>query len=156
MNIVNPKRIKHSYNQSLSATPERVFPLLCPVLEEEWVPGWETELVISKSGVAEKDCIFVTPAEPHSAIWLITHYDPQAYTLEMYKVTPGHTVGKLEIALLADGTDGTTATVAYEYTALGPAGEDFLAGFTEARYGELMAKWEEALNHYLTSGEKIA
>ena len=44
----------------IEAPPERVFPLLCPVREHEWIPAWKAEMVHSKSGFAELDCVFRT------------------------------------------------------------------------------------------------
>ena len=55
MNIEKPNRKKHGYTQSLLSPPGKVFPLLCPVMEDKWVPGWVTEKVISNTGVAEKN-----------------------------------------------------------------------------------------------------
>ena len=156
MNIQKPNHIKHSYTQTIIAGPEKVFPLLCPVLEAEWVPGWNPELVISNSGVAEKDCVFITPASPQNAIWVVTHHDPQNYTVEMLKITPGHTVCKLEIALHSDKSEETKAEVAYTYTSLGPEGDAFLKEFTVDWYRNFMENWERAMNHYLSTGEMIA
>ena len=56
--ISKPRRIKHSFTQSIKGTPEQVFPLLCPVRETDWIPGWTTDWVISNSGLAEQNCIF--------------------------------------------------------------------------------------------------
>jgi len=154
--ILSPRRIRRSFTQSLMAPPEKVFPLLCPVRETEWVPGWDPECVISHSGIAEKDCVFTTSTSPQNSIWIITFYDPDDYRIEMLKVTPNHTVGKLEIALSNAGDGGTRAEVAYTYTSLGPEGDLFLEAFTEDGYREFMERWERALNHYLSKGEKIA
>ena len=156
MKIEKPNRIKHSFVQTLNASPERVFPLLCPTMEREWAPGWDPVKVISSSGVAEEGCIFITPTEPQDAIWIITHHDAEEFTLEMYKVTPGHTVGKIEIALSSDGDHGTKAKVSYEYTSLSAEGDLFIEAFTPAYYNQFMEEWERALNHYLKTGEKIA
>lgn len=128
--------------------------MLCPVREEEWVPGWEPKLVLSNSGLAEEDCVFVTPGEPEDAIWLVTRYEPAAHALTMYKVTPGHTVGRLDIALTGDGMGGTVAEVSYEYTSLGPEGDAFLENFTEQWYRDFMQSWETALNGYLEGVRK--
>ncbi len=155
MNILSPKRSKHSYIQSLATSPQTVFPLLCPVREAEWVPDWNPELVVSHSGVAEVDCVFVTPGSPESSIWVITHHDPENYQLEMIKVTPNHTVAKLEIELADDGHQGTSATIAYTYTSLSPQGDAFLETFTEDWYQDFMRGWEQALNHYLATGRKL-
>jgi len=155
MQIEQPRRIRHTYTQHLVAAPARVFPLLCPVREAEWVPNWDPRRVLTRSGVGEKDCVFITEAAPQDAIWVITHHDEQAGRLEIIKVTVDHTVCKLEIALRARGTQGTTAEVAYGYTALGPLGESFLEEFTAAWYQQFMQEWETALNHYLTTGEML-
>lgn len=56
--INQPRRVKHSFTQSLKGTPEQVFPLLCPVREADWIPGWTTDWVISESGVAEQTVFF--------------------------------------------------------------------------------------------------
>ena len=48
-------KLEHSVEFTVPATPERVFPLLCPVLEYRWIPTWQCELLHSDSGVAEED-----------------------------------------------------------------------------------------------------
>ncbi len=53
MKISRPNRITRSYTQSLVAPPEKVMPLLCPVMEAEWIDGWDPVLVLSDSGVVE-------------------------------------------------------------------------------------------------------
>jgi hypothetical protein len=152
-----PRRIKHSFTQSIKGTPGQVFPLLCPVREADWIPGWTTDWVISDSGVAEKDCIFQTPPRPGAggaaSIWVITRHDADAFEVEMFKVTPEFTVGKLQISLSAQGEAGTSATIAYEFTSLGSLGDTFLEGFTAQWYEEFMQVWEEQMNHYLETGE---
>ena len=156
MKVSNPKRVKHSYTQSLAASPDKVFPLLCPVREVDWVPGWDPKLVLSNSGVAEKDCIFITRDNSQESIWIITNFEPDKRKLEMIKVTPGHTVGKLEIQLTSSGDNQTAAEIAYTYTALGPEGDDFLNQFTAQWYKTFMQNWERAINHYLSTGTKLS
>ena len=155
MAIETPNRKKHSYEQHLVASPEKVFPLLCPVMEEMWVPGWRTEKVITTTGVVEDDCMFITLSEPQNSIWIVTKHDPDCFQLEMYKVTPEHTIGKLEISLTGDANNATKAIISYEFTAIGPAGEQFLNEFTQQWYVNFMEGWEKAMNHYLSTGEKF-
>lgn len=155
MNIEKPIRKRHSYSQHIKAGREVVFPLLCPVSEKNWVPGWNPEKVISNSGVAEHDCIFVTSTEKESSIWIVSKYDQVNYGLEMYKVTPQHTVGKLEISLEPTSENLTIAHISYEFTALDKSGADFLIEFTEEWYVEFMQGWEKAMNHYIATGKKI-
>lgn len=151
MRIVQPIRVSHTYRQRLDAAPERVFPLLCPVRECEWVEGWAPELVASRSGIAERDCVFTTPANPADAIWYITRHEPERLLVEMLKITPGVTACRIEIQLLPEDTH-CLADVTYTHTSLGPEGDAFVAGFTEAAYRDFMQRWEGALNRFLASG----
>lgn len=154
-----PNRVKHSYTQSISATPDLVFPLLCPVSERDWAPGWSTDWVISTSGLVERECMFQTPAPEDSSnasIWIVTRHEPEDFEVEMYKVTPGLTVGKLQIALTPQGSSRTSAQISYEFTSLSPDGDGFLDEFTTEWYGRFMRGWETAMNHYLKTGEQLA
>lgn len=156
MKLTRPNRKKYSYTQSLTANPKDVFPLLCPVRELDWTRGWDPLLVLSNSGLVEADCLFVTPGVPENTIWIVTLHEPDRFRLEMLMVTPGRTVGKLEIALFEAGGNKTSAEVSYTHTSLGPVGDAFLDGFTEDWYRRFMEDWEAELNHFLTTGTKLA
>ncbi len=148
MKIVEPNRATHTYTQRLIAEPAAVFPLLCPVREADWIEGWDPRLVISRSGVAEPDCVFTTPGEPADAIWYITRHEPEAGVVEMVKITPNVTACRLSVRLHAV-PDGSEAVVTYAHTSLGPDGDAFVASFTEDFYRKFMQDWESRLNHYL-------
>jgi hypothetical protein len=121
MRIECPKRVLRTYTQTLIGDPSKVFPLLCPVREADWIDGWDPALVLTGSGVAEADCVFVTSAQPHDAIWYITRHEPDRF-VEMIKITPGVTACKLQIEVRASGS-GSQATIAYMHTSLGPEGD---------------------------------
>lgn len=148
-----PVRVTHGYTQTIVAPPSEVLPLLCPVREVDWVPGWAPEFVLTGSGVAERDCIFTTPdsaAGPTAeAIWTVLSQDVTAGTVEMLKVTPDFLVVRLSIALRPGPDGGSRADVTYQYTALSPAGEAYVATLTAEAYAEFMREWERALNAYL-------
>jgi hypothetical protein len=69
----------------------------------------------------------------------------------MLKITPGVTACRLNIQLSPEG-DGCMAEVTYAHTSLGPAGDELVAAFTAEHYQQFMQSWEEALNHFLTTG----
>lgn len=154
MQIVPPRRATHTYVQQLVAPPDKVFPLLCPVREADWIVGWDPLLVISTSGVAEPDCVFVTPSEGTEAIWVVTRHEPAAGFVEMLKITPGVTACRLTIQLHAAPV-GCSAKITYRHTSLGPAGDAFVDGFTDAYYRQFMQDWEARLNHYLATGQAL-
>ena len=151
MIVERPKRVERSYTQQLAGTPAQVFPLLCPVREADWIEGWDPLLVLSNSGVAEPNCVFVTAAEPVNAVWFIVRHEPTAGYVQMLKINPQVTACKLSIQLTATAT-GTAAQVTYAYTSLGPAGDAFVAGFTAEHYVQFMQDWEARLNRYLRAG----
>jgi hypothetical protein len=153
MEIRKPNRVSRSYLQRLTAPPARVFPLLCPVREADWIEGWDPIAVMTESGVAEPGCVFVTRTASSDAVWVVTRYEPDS-RVEMIKVTPGVTACRLTIELQAAPT-GCNARVIYEHTSLGPDGDDFVRGFTEPVYEQFMRDWEARLNHYLETGEKL-
>jgi len=155
MRIAKPNRATHTYRQRLEAKPAKVFPLLCPVREMEWAEGWSPELVISGSGVAERDATFITADQSGSAIWYITRHEPERWFVEMLKMLPGVTACRLSIQLSENGS-GCFADITYSHTSLGPAGDEFVAKFTADYYESFMQVWERALNHFLTTGCRLA
>ncbi len=154
MKIVQPNRVSHTYTQDLVAAPATVFPLLCPVREADWIVGWNPLLVVSASGLAEPDCVFITPSSPSDAIWYITRHEPDAAFVEMIKITPGVTACKLSIQLRT-APNGCEALITYAHTSLGPQGDVFVAAFTEDYYAGFMRDWEDRINHYLLNGAAL-
>lgn len=154
MKIVKPIRATRTYTQHLVAVPEAVFPLLCPVREADWIEGWNPPLVISSSGLAERDCVFTTSAEAVDAVWYITRHEPDAGFVEMLKITPHVTACRLTIQLRATGVE-SEADITYTHTSLGPEGDRFVAAFTEDSYRQFMRDWETRINHYLRHGNPL-
>lgn len=167
MQVRQPVRVRHRYRQQLDGTPEEVFPLLCPVRECEWVAGWRPGIVITTSGVVERDCIFTTAdgALPEGAsaggereaTWVVLEHDPATCDVEMIKVSPGHLVTRLRIVVAPDDRPGrSVADVTYEYTAIGESGEEYVRGRTPDAWRAFMEGWETALNQYLARARLAA
>jgi hypothetical protein len=154
MHITKPNRASHTHRLRLRASPEKVFPLFCPVRETEWADGWSPDLVISSCGVAERDCVFITSNKRGSAVWYVTRHEPEQFLVEMLKIAPGETACRLNIQLSPEGA-GCEAQVTYAHTSLGPAGDELVASFTAEHYQKFMQSWEKALNHFLTTGRLL-
>lgn len=154
MTIRTPNRVSRTWTQSLVARPAAVFPLLCPVREADWIEGWDPISVVTQSGAAEPDCIFVTPATPGNAIWYITRHEPESGLVEMLKITPSITASKVSIQL-RPAANGSEATITYMHTSLGPEGDAFVESFTDDHYREFMQTWEARINHYLLHGKAL-
>src|SRR2546430_15425417 len=102
------RRVTHEYTQTNDAPPDRVFPLLCPVREADWVPGWQYKMIYSKSGVAEAGCGFTTPnGDGTETTWLVTPYDPATVPSALSWVKPGQAAPQIPI-YLKNNPKGTT------------------------------------------------
>jgi hypothetical protein len=128
---------------------------MCPVREAEWADGWLPELVISSSGIAERDCVFTTPDKLGTAFWYITRHEPEKLFVEMLKILPGMTACRLTIQLSAESAGCCNADITYTHTSLGPEGDEFVANFTADYYKKFMEVWQNALNHFLTTGRVL-
>lgn len=155
MRVDKPNRVSHSYTQHLNAPPPAVFELLCPVRETEWVNDWRPKRVLSESGLAEPGCIFITPGIPEDALWLMTDYDKEALRLEIVKVIPGVVIGRITVALSADGDDACAADITYSYTSISDHGDRALDEFTADHFTSFMVAWEKELNHFLSTGTML-
>ena len=155
MRVEKPNRVSWSYRQHIEAPPETVFPMLCPIREMEWVNDWKPKKVLSESGVAEPGCVFVTPGIPEDALWLMNVHDAENHHLEIIKVIPDVVVGKITVTLATAGNEASTADITYSYTALSDHGNRALEEFTQEHFEGFMKAWEEELNHFLRTGEKL-
>ena len=149
--IESPVKVTHTYTQKMVASSTRVFPLLCPVRELEWVKGWPLLKAYTKSGFAEQDCVFITKGEKEEdSIWMITRYDPAVHFVEMVKVTPGKTSCKLQIQLSETGLNSCDSTITYTYIALSREGKDFVNNFSTSDFESMMKDWEKSINEFLS------
>jgi len=150
------KRVRHEYTQTNDAPPEKVFPLLCPVREADWVPEWQYRLIYSASGLAEDGCVFSTPNDSGpETVWMVTHYDPTAFTIAFAWIEPGMIATQIRIALEPAPGGKTSARIRYLYTGLSPAGNATLERYTPEWFGKKMQAWQAAINHYLHTGKLI-
>ncbi|HNX97062.1 MAG TPA: hypothetical protein PKK12_05225, partial [Candidatus Aminicenantes bacterium] len=91
--------------------------------ESEWIPGWEYQLVFSHSGLAEKDCVFLTrQAGEAPTVWVNSLHDPQELKVEYIRITPGIRVVRLRIELTPLPAGSTRMVFGFAHTALGEAG----------------------------------
>jgi hypothetical protein len=142
---------------TLSAPPEQVFPLFEPLGEKAWAADWDPAMLYPSSGTAAEGAVFTTrhPGEAET-IWMLAEYDPRRYRLSYLRVTPNARAGNVAVECAATAEGGALARVTYTFTALSEHGNAYIAALTEARYGEWMAQWEAAINHYLRHGQPLA
>lgn len=140
--------------EALPAAPDQVFPLLCPVREAEWIPGWTADLVWSRSGFAEAGAVFITPGAGGSPwVWHIVEYAAATGRIRFSVTAPGSHLVDLELRLRADGP-GSRLAWSYTLVALSEAGRNHLAAF-HAAFPDKMALLERRLRHWLATGTML-
>jgi len=150
-----PQRVSRTYDQHLEAPPDRILPLLTPLGERAWAPGWEPEMRWEPPGGGAGTLFVVRHSGQPDAVWLLDTWEPASGHVHYVHVTPGSDVTEIDIRLRPEGKDGAVATVRYTWTALGPPGTALVESKTEEEYRRAMRHWELALNHYLTTGRKL-
>ena len=65
-----------SYGRIFNTTPLKLFPLLCPTTEYDWLPGWRCQLLHSDSGYTEYNVVFKTDFFGTEELWVCTRFEP--------------------------------------------------------------------------------
>jgi hypothetical protein len=150
------KRITRTYRQTINATPENVFPLLCPVREADWLDGWQHAMIYSESGLAEAGAVFSTPyAGEEDTVWIVSKHDPQNREVEFARFTHKSRTCVLKIAVRPKDEHNSHVDISYTYTGITPAGNDFIDNFTEAAFREAVTFWEKSMNYFLKTGARL-
>lgn len=142
------------------APADRVFPLLCPVRETDWLADWDYRMVFSNSGLAEAGCVFTThqPDDPRGGekeVWVVSRHRPDIFQIDFVRVMVGLRTIKLELEVY-DLAPGKSRVVFRQImTALTPAGNELIEGYFEDDFTAMMDHMEQSLNHYLTTGQRL-
>lgn len=152
MNAFKPLRMTKETRLMIEAAPKKVFPLLCPVREYEWIEPWRCRVLYSESGVAENNCIFETDFADRGGreTWVVSHYEKER-GIEFVRFTPDEKIIKLDIHLDGDGAGGTRLLWRMVFTGLSPAGNQVVTAMAEAFEAEVQ-RIAQMLNHYLKTG----
>jgi hypothetical protein len=139
----------------LQGSPEQVFPLLCPIREYEWIDSWQCEMIYSKTGVAELDCVFKTtfPGDGPGDTWVVSRYEPPLL-IEFVRINSLRTI-RFNLSLKRND-DGTTSLIWTQiFTGLTPQGDDLIKSLSDEIYRERVATRERQINHFLSTSQML-
>jgi len=156
METFQAKRVKREFTAVIPASASKIFPLLCPVREYEWIDGWTCRMIYSETGVAENNCVFTTDfGRGVEEIWAVSHYDPAHYVIEFVVTSPERYVTKFDISLKESGEATTSVRFVRTFTGLTPAGNAFLEKFCQEAYAPSMDLLVKALEHFCATGKML-
>ncbi len=152
----NSRRITKEYRQTINAAPEKVFPLLCPVREADWLDGWRYNMIYSESGLVEEGAVFSTPYEgEEDTVWIVTKHDSKTYKVEFARFTYNSRTCVLKIAVKSKDEISSFVDISYTYTGITDAGNNFIENFTEETFLEAVTFWEKSMNYFLETGARL-
>lgn len=150
---MNNKRTLKRFDEILEHSPVRIFPLLCPKKEYEWIEPWRCEMVFSKTGFAEEDCIFTTDYDEDGDVdvWVTTKYEKNK-AIEFIRVNPLRVI-KYGFTLEDIGNNSTHLGVYQQITSLCPEGDRFVDDFSDQDFYDEMDTIFHLLDYYLRTGK---
>ncbi len=150
------RHVTKEYCQTIHASPDEVFPLLCPVREAEWLDGWRYTMIYSQSGLVEEGAVFSTPhdGEPDT-VWVVTKHDPLKYRVEFTRFTHQSRICVLKIGVRSRDESSSYVDIAYTYTGTSPAGNQFIDDLTDDVFRADMKQWEDSVTHFLRTGRQL-
>jgi hypothetical protein len=155
MSTVAMNRVVYEDCFDLPAAPEQVFPLLCPVREHDWIPGWRAEIVYSRSGFAELDCVFTTD-QPNEGrrTWICTRYEPHRAIGYTAFSSTGYLM-RLEVGLEAAEGGGTRVSWTRRFIAISPEGNAWVGRLPPPGASPATRTLARLLAHYLATGTML-
>ena len=143
------RHAERSFAIHLDAAPGQVFPLLDPIGEREWAPGWDPKMIFPvDSSSPAKGSVFTTSDKNGEEIWIVSGYDAQNGFISYVAVLPGQVITEIEIRVQKQGENKSVAQVTHRRTALSAAGNHFVAALSE-KAASHAAHWEHAINEAL-------
>jgi len=144
------------YCQTIYASPDKVFPFLCPVREAEWLDGWRHTMIYSQSGLVEEGAVFSTPRDREpDTVWVVTKHNPSNLRVEFTRFTHKSRTCVLKIGVRPRDEGSSNVDIAYTYTGISPAGNQFIDELTDDAFCADMKHWEDSVNHFLRTGVKL-
>ncbi len=142
------------FEAAVPAAAERVFPLLCPIREEQWIEGWRARAVYSKSGVAEDGAIFETRLRGRET-WITSRYEPESYRVEYSIFARRHATLRLDLALVPEAGDRSRLDITRTYTGIDAVGRALVQALEADGVEAENALLARQLAHYLLTGEML-
>lgn len=159
---IENKRIESIVTREIKASPGKIFPLACPVEELRWIPNWEYELIYSKSGVNETNCIFNEEQsgphffeKPFTTTWVTAVHDPDNYRILFQLNLSGKAVINLKVEFREVGKEVSSCTWHMIFTALDKEANSMTTETIRVKMELVMNFLSEALKHYCETGEML-
>jgi hypothetical protein len=159
---VASNRITSTSSITLKAPVVKVFPLFNPVKEKEWAAGWEPQFLATPAQDEDvmEHLVFKTHShhehDESDYIWTISKYSPDQALIEYTVFTPER-LWWITIQCRENIPSQTTnAEITYTFVGLTDKGNAMNEKALQIMYAHNLKDWEIAMNHYITTGERLS
>ena len=127
-----------------------IFPLLCPKLEEKWIPGWKCEVLHSRSGFNEPGAVFKTALPFGTELtWYTNVYDMDKGHVEFTLFSPDKIVFNFQIQVQPTQNNTCSLTFTHRFLPIGPAGNDLIETYKKEDFPARLHDLGRLMNIYL-------
>ena len=127
---------------------DEAFPLFGAWAERKWAADWQPRFVYPLPPADVEGAVFrVDAGAAHKSVWTLTRFDKAAGRVQYVYVLNDVLLTRIDIAVTRRGEGQSDVAVAYERTALDPAGEEHVRKLA-AHDSKAGAEWEKAINDY--------
>ncbi len=148
------ERLSRTAKITLEGEIEHIFPLFGAIEETKWADGWQPLIIYSQSGKIERGMVFLTNAHNHHETvynWIVSGYEPKDHHIEYIVSTPNrYWIINIQCNILSDVK--TEAIITYTYTSLNSLGNEINKHSITKMFEKDLKDWEEAINHYIKTG----
>ncbi len=141
--------------QRYPAGVEKVFPLLCPVREAEYLPQWRCKLIYLASGTIEEGGVFETDLVSEGFerdIWVVSSLIPNR-SIQFVRVSRKRAMTyNIRVAKMSE--PGTVLEWTQVVTGLNPKGNEYVHRLVQSDFTVLLKKMEDLLKAYLNTLEQ--
>jgi hypothetical protein len=123
------------------------FPLMTPKGEEDWVPGWKPDYFPPERNETKKDMLFATGEGAERTWWTCLDWRPEEHRVRYLRLTPDSRCAFVEVTCKARDAGSTAVTVSYDIQALGPSGEDYIAGMSDEAFATAIGEWPQLIGN---------
>lgn len=129
-----------------------VFPLLCPKMEEKWIPNWECQVVYSLSGYNENGAIFKTEkAFGTELIWFTNMYNKINGRIEFTCFATDKIVFNFIIQVQQLSERKCQLTFSHKFIALSSAGVELIKTYKAEDFQVRLLGLGKLIESYLTN-----
>jgi hypothetical protein len=144
----NSKRAIFSTIMNFNGNSKKIFSLLCPTREYDWINGWKCDLLYSDSGYAEELCIFKTDLPSFGPeTWICSRYEPNS--LIHYIRFSEDKLIRMNLSLMSNEENSSSWNLEYILTAINNNGEYFIKTTSQSMIDDIGEGFMKKINYYL-------